>query len=273
MTPGSRRLPSVRFAQISLKKSENEQARKSRICAAGGVEDAGWPRGSMKLAAGADRYLSMTARIVIGDVNPTFSTISAKSGPSSSALGTGHNRSLLPFRRLRYDRTQLMDKAAFRDFTIQVVKRSDAAVGFEVIPRRWVGRRAHVRLDDALAPPRARLRRAHRLFRSHDPRRLGIAGKRCLRGGTITDGACRRAKPKGKERKRGCGKQSTQTQQALQRPPRSNQRAPHLRRFSLPGKKMSLRVGYFVECSRGWVHRTHRHGRRARELHSPSWTA
>ena len=37
-----------------------------------------------------------------------------------------------------YDRTQLMDKAAFRDFTVQVVKRSDAAVGFEVIPRRWV---------------------------------------------------------------------------------------------------------------------------------------
>ena len=32
-------------------------------------------------------------------------------------------------------------------------------------------RRAHVRLDDPLAPPRARLRRAHRLFRSHDPRR------------------------------------------------------------------------------------------------------
>ena len=37
-----------------------------------------------------------------------------------------------------YDRTQLMDKAAFRDFTIQIIKRSDAAVGFEVIPRRWV---------------------------------------------------------------------------------------------------------------------------------------
>ena len=64
-----------------------------------------------------------------------------------------------------YDRTQLMDKAAFRDFTVQVVKRSDAAVGFQVIPR------THVRLDDPLAPPRARLRRAHRLLRSHDPRR------------------------------------------------------------------------------------------------------
>src|SRR5271157_4915570 len=34
-----------------------------------------------------------------------------------------------------------------------------------------MGRRAHVRLDDPLAPPRARLRRAHRLFRSHDPHR------------------------------------------------------------------------------------------------------
>ena len=37
-----------------------------------------------------------------------------------------------------YDRTQLMDEAAFRDFTIQIIKRSDAAMGFEVIPRRWV---------------------------------------------------------------------------------------------------------------------------------------
>ena len=37
-----------------------------------------------------------------------------------------------------YDRTQLMDKAAFRDFTIQIVKRSDTAKGFEIVPRRWV---------------------------------------------------------------------------------------------------------------------------------------
>jgi putative transposase len=31
-----------------------------------------------------------------------------------------------------------MDKAAFRDFTIQIVKRSDTAKGFEIVPRRWV---------------------------------------------------------------------------------------------------------------------------------------
>ena len=37
-----------------------------------------------------------------------------------------------------YDRTKLMDKAAFLDFVVEIVRRSDKAVGFEVIPRRWV---------------------------------------------------------------------------------------------------------------------------------------
>ncbi len=37
-----------------------------------------------------------------------------------------------------YDRAQLMDKAAFLDFTIGVIKRSDTAKGFEVLQRRWV---------------------------------------------------------------------------------------------------------------------------------------
>lgn len=37
-----------------------------------------------------------------------------------------------------YDRTQLMDKAAFLDFTIEVIKRCDTAQGFQVLPRRWV---------------------------------------------------------------------------------------------------------------------------------------
>ena len=37
-----------------------------------------------------------------------------------------------------YDRTKLMDKAAFLDFVIEIVRRSDASAGFVVIPRRWV---------------------------------------------------------------------------------------------------------------------------------------
>jgi transposase len=37
-----------------------------------------------------------------------------------------------------YDRTQLMDKAAFLDFVIEVVRRIDTESGFKVLPRRWV---------------------------------------------------------------------------------------------------------------------------------------
>lgn len=37
-----------------------------------------------------------------------------------------------------YDRTQLMDKAAFHEFVIEVVRRIDKESGFKVLPRRWV---------------------------------------------------------------------------------------------------------------------------------------
>ena len=37
-----------------------------------------------------------------------------------------------------YDRLQLMDKAAYLKFVIEVIRRSDKQVGFEVLPRRWV---------------------------------------------------------------------------------------------------------------------------------------
>ena len=37
-----------------------------------------------------------------------------------------------------YDRTKLMDKAAFLDFVIEIVRRIEGAEGFHVLPRRWV---------------------------------------------------------------------------------------------------------------------------------------
>ncbi len=37
-----------------------------------------------------------------------------------------------------YDRFKLMDKAAYPDFVIEVIRRSDDQQGFKVLPRRWV---------------------------------------------------------------------------------------------------------------------------------------
>ena len=37
-----------------------------------------------------------------------------------------------------YDRGRLMDKAAFLDFVIEIVRKMEGQEGFEVLPRRWV---------------------------------------------------------------------------------------------------------------------------------------
>ena len=37
-----------------------------------------------------------------------------------------------------YDRGQLMDKAAFLDFVIEIVRKMEGQQGFQVLPRRWV---------------------------------------------------------------------------------------------------------------------------------------
>jgi transposase len=37
-----------------------------------------------------------------------------------------------------YDRLKLMEKAAFLDFTVEIIRRSDSQAGFQVLPRRWV---------------------------------------------------------------------------------------------------------------------------------------
>lgn len=37
-----------------------------------------------------------------------------------------------------YDRARLLDKAAFLDFIVEIIRRSDPKGGFRVLPRRWV---------------------------------------------------------------------------------------------------------------------------------------
>lgn len=68
-----------------------------------------------------------------------------------------------------YDRTQLMDKAAFLDLVIEVVRRIDDEPGFKVAPRRWV-------VERTLPPIRASAKgvgwitRWRRLVRDHEQR-------------------------------------------------------------------------------------------------------
>ena len=37
-----------------------------------------------------------------------------------------------------YDRLTLMDKAAYLNFVIEIIRRSEQQKGFQVLPRRWV---------------------------------------------------------------------------------------------------------------------------------------
>lgn len=37
-----------------------------------------------------------------------------------------------------YDRLKLMDKAAYLQFALEIIRRRDGQKGFEVLPRRWV---------------------------------------------------------------------------------------------------------------------------------------
>ena len=51
-----------------------------------------------------------------------------------------------------------MDKAAYLDFVIEVIRRSDDQKGFQVLPRRWVVERTFGWMTRWRAAPRTRLR-------------------------------------------------------------------------------------------------------------------
>src|SRR6202035_2057586 len=79
---------------------------------------------------------------------PSVSSLQSATGYESGA-STGAQAILDPIRKRwpwlkhlfadgAYDRRQLMDKAAFKDFVIEIVRRIDDDPGFKVLPRRWV---------------------------------------------------------------------------------------------------------------------------------------
>ena len=66
-----------------------------------------------------------------------------------------------------YDRQQLLDKAAFLDFTLEIIKRTEA--GFKVLPRRWVVERTF-----------GWMTRHRRLVRDYERLQTTVAGQHFL---------------------------------------------------------------------------------------------
>src|SRR5262249_59752029 len=86
-----------------------------------------------------------------------------------------------------YARLKLTDKAAYLDFIVEIIQRSDdqRLPG----PASSLGGRAHLRLDGPMATSRPRLRAADRRLPRHDPRRHGrhLAQAKCPPMNSKTD--------------------------------------------------------------------------------------
>ncbi len=77
-------------------------------------------------------------RLLMVNLTPADISDSAGAQMILDAIGKRWPWLKLLFADGAYDLTQLIDKAAFLDFVIEVVRRIDDESGFKVVPRRWV---------------------------------------------------------------------------------------------------------------------------------------
>ncbi len=97
-----------------------------------------------KKTVGRKRHVAVDTDIRLLMVNLTPADISDSAGAQLILEGIRKRwpRVKHLFADGAYDRTQLMDKAAFLDFVIEVVRRLDDEPGFKLVPRRWVVERS-----------------------------------------------------------------------------------------------------------------------------------
>ncbi|MER8805129.1 IS5 family transposase [Mesorhizobium sp. M0998] len=93
-----------------------------------------------KKVVGRKRHIAVDTDGRLLMVNLTTADISDSAGAQSIV---GSIRKRWPwlkhlFADGAYDRTKLMDAVGYRDFVLEIVRRSDAEPGFKVLPRRWV---------------------------------------------------------------------------------------------------------------------------------------
>ena len=122
-------------------------------------------RGGAKRIVGRKRHVAVDTEGRLPMVNLTPADVSDGAGAQTIVAAIRKRWPWLKhlFADAGYDRTKLLGGAAFRDFVIEIVRRSDRTSGFGVIPRRWVVERTI-----------GRMVRRRRLVRDHE-KRLGVS--------------------------------------------------------------------------------------------------
>lgn len=93
-----------------------------------------------KKVVGRKRHIAVDTDGRLLMVNLTTADISDSAGAQEIIAGIRKRWPWLKhlFADGAYDRTKLMDAAAYRGFVLEIVRRSGTQAGFKVLPRRWV---------------------------------------------------------------------------------------------------------------------------------------
>ena len=100
------------------------------------------PRGDDggKRIVGRKRHVAVDTdgRLLMGNLTPADVSHSADAQTNLGAIRKRWPWLKRLFADAGYDRTTLMEQAAFLDFVVAIIRCSDKVTGFAVIPRRWV---------------------------------------------------------------------------------------------------------------------------------------
>jgi len=112
----------------------DSQSVKAPSAPSGGGFDAG------KRIKGRKRHIAVDTDGRLLMVNLTTADISDSAGAQEIVSAVRRRWPWLKhlFDDAAYDRTKLLDAAIYRDFTVEIIRRSDDVSGFKVLPRRWV---------------------------------------------------------------------------------------------------------------------------------------
>ena len=122
--------------------SPNAAILDSQSVKAPGAAERGYDAG--KKIAGRKRHVAVDAdgRLLMVHLSPADLSDSAGAQLILDALRKRWPWIRHLFGDAAYDRGRLLDKAAFLDFTVEVIRRLTGQDGFTVLPRRWVVERS-----------------------------------------------------------------------------------------------------------------------------------